>query len=171
MSRVDDIVTAIAARMDDSTVSFEAGKLRLNEHAQQRRVIVQRTAGVLGFSSGPGRRPHSSGTGTEQRFVREETLRVTLRAEDEEALDALFDRFVNAVFEQFGPNALEDETPYSWHGEDSDQGGSWLARNPAITLTMTVRLRSRSDEKPYATVADGSVEVTELDSTVTVPAP
>ena len=169
MSRIDDIVTAIDTRMDDSTVEHVAGKLKINEHAQQRRIIYQRTSGSLGFSAAPGRKSAVvSGSGTKQVFTREETLLITLSAENEANLDVLFDRFINAVFEEFGPNAFEDENPYSWHGDDSAAAGQWLSRNPRITLTLTVRLRSQSDSFSYGTATTAQTEVTELGSSVTV---
>lgn len=178
MSRIDDLVTAIAARYNDSTVSFEAGKLRLNEHAQQRKVIFVRQNGSLQFSTAPGRRPFGTpvsgaGTFTQQRFTREEQLEVTLRAADEEDLDDMFDRFVNTVFEVCGPNAFENANQYEWFKEDSKNGGSWETRNPAIKLYFNARLASRSQTSPYAVVASTDTDVTEGDETVNVivPAP
>lgn len=159
MSRLDDIVTLIEARYADPTVSFEAGKLVLNKNAQKRKVILVRQEGTLKFSSAPGRAPFSVpvsgvGTTTKQPFERFELLQATLRAEDEDELDVIFDRFVNSVFEVFGPNAFEDVNHYSWFQADSTAGGDWARRNPAIKLEFRVRLRSIAQPGPFAVLAD-----------------
>jgi hypothetical protein len=146
MSRLDDIVTALATRYADATVSFEAGKLVLNKHAQRRKVILVRQEGQLKFSAAPDRAP-------KQPFERFEMLEATLRAEDEDELDQIFDRFVNTVFEVFGPNAFEDVNEYSWFQADSSAGGDWARRNPAIKLQFRVRLRSIAQPGPFAVVA------------------
>jgi hypothetical protein len=158
MSRLDDIVTALATRYADATVSFEAGKLVLNKHAQRRKVILVRQEGQLKFSAAPDRAPFSVpvagvGTTTKQPFERFEMLEATLRAEDEDELDQIFDRFVNTVFEVFGPNAFEDVNEYSWFQADSSAGGDWARRNPAIKLQFRVRLRSIAQPGPFAVVA------------------
>ena len=163
MSRLDDTVTAIAAQYADATVSFEAGKFVLNKNAQQRKIVFVRQAGDLKFSSAPGRHAFGTpvagvGTKTVQRFERFELLEVTLRAADEDDLDAMFDRFVNSVFEVFGPNAFENTNQYEWFQGDSTAGGDWSRRNPAITLYFRVRLKSRSQPGPYAVV--GSADAT-----------
>lgn len=175
-SRLDDFVTAIASRFDDGTVNFVAGKLNLNKHATQRQAIFTRQSGVLTFSSSPGRTPFGTvsmgqGTFTQQRFQRAETVEVTLRAADEEALDVLFDKFVNVVFEECGPNAFDDANPYEWVGEDSKNASAWDSRNPGIKFTLNVRLSSRSEPKPYAVLSTTETEVTEGDETVTVTVP
>lgn len=158
MSQLDETLTAIADRYDDATVSFEAGKVVLNKNAQRRKIILVRQSGDLLFSSAPGRAAFGApvsgaGTFTTQRFERFELIECTLRAEDEDALDAMFDRFVNAVFEVFGPNAFEDRNAYQWFQGDSSQGGDWVRRSPAIKLYIRVRLRSRSQPGPYAVLA------------------
>ena len=163
MSRLDDTLTAIAAQYADATVSFEAGKLILNKNAQQRKIILTRQSGDLKFSSAPGKRAFGTpvsgaGTTTIQRFERFELIECTLRAEDEDALDAMFDRFVNAVFEVFGPNAFENTNQYEWFQGDSTNGGDWARRNPAIKLYIRVRLKSRSQPGPYAVL--GSADAT-----------
>jgi hypothetical protein len=169
MSQLDEALTAIAARYADPTVSFEAGKLVLNKNAQQRKIVLVRQSGDLRFSSAPGRRVYgtpTSGAGstTTQRFERFEQIEVTLRAEDEDALDAMFDRFVNATFEVFGPNAFEESSPYAWFQGDSSAGGDWARRNPAIKLTIRVRLRSVSQPGPYAILASAGATAIPFDA-------
>ena len=163
MSQLDEILTTVAARYADATDSFEAGKNVLNKNAQQRKIILVRQEGQLKFSAAPGRvafgTPLSgAGTVTKQPFERFELIEATLRAEDEDALDLMFDRFVNTVFEVFGPNAFEDVNEYQWFQGDSTTGGDWSRRNPAITLYFRVRLKSRSQPGPYAVV--GSADAT-----------
>lgn len=163
MSHLDDILTAVAAQYNDGTVSFQAGRNVLNAHAQRRKIILARPSGDLRFSSAPGRRAFGTpmggaGTTTDQRFERFELIEATLRAEDEDALDAMLDRFVNAVFEVFGPNAFEDVTPYEWFQGDSTAGGDWARRNPGIKLPFRVRLRSIPQPTPYAVL--GSADAT-----------
>lgn len=166
-SRVEEFVTAVAARYADATVSFEAGALRVNEHGQQRRIIFARAQGALQFSTAPGRAAFGAPTGgagtyTLQRFQREEQLEITIRAEDETALDAMFDRLVNSIFEVAGPNAFEDVNRYEWIGHDAQQGGTWASRQPAIRLYVNVRLASRSQPATY-------VQVQEVDASVQYP--
>lgn len=168
MSRLDDILTAIATRYADNTVSFEAGKLVLNKNGQQRKIILTRQSGRLGFSNARGKHAFGvpvsgAGTLTRQRFERVELLECTLRAEDEAALDTMFDRFVNAVFEEFGPSALEDVSDYEWFQGDSTAGGDWARRNPAIKLYIRVKLASRSQPSPFAVLgsATGTVILTD----------
>ncbi len=168
MSRLDDLVTALAARYADSTVSFEAGKLVLNKNAQRRKIILVRAEGQLRFSAAPDRARFSTpvadaGTTTKQPFERFELLEATLRAEDEDDLDQMFDRFVNSVFEVFGPAAFEDVNPYSWFQGDSSAGGDWARRNPAIKIHFRVRLRSIAQPGPFAVLgtADGTLVLTD----------
>ena len=174
MSRLDDILTLIAAQYADATVSFEAGKLVLNKNAQQRKIILTRQAGRLQFSNARGKTafgtPVSSvGTFTRQRFERSELLECTLRAEDETALDAMFDRFVNSVFEVFGPSAFEDVSDYAWFQGDSTAGGDWARRNPAIKLFIRVKLASRSQPGTFAVVESVSATADFVPSGATGP--
>jgi hypothetical protein len=165
-------VTALAARYADATVSFEAGKLVLNKNAQQRKIILVRQEGQLKFSSAPGRAAFGTplagaGTVTKQPFERFELIEATLRAEDEDELDLMFDRFVNTVFEVFGPNAFEDVSDYAWFQADSTSGGDWARRNPAIKLYFRVRLRSIAQPGPFAVLgtADSTVILKASDGT------
>jgi hypothetical protein len=164
MSRVDDLVTELEAAFDDSTVGFQSGSLCLNRHATRRQIIFVRQRGVLSFVSAPGARPESipvggEGTLTKQRFQREESFLITLRAENESELDDLFDRFVNVVFETYGPNAFSELNAYDWHGEDSQNARAYERRNPAIRLLLNFRLASRSDPSPYVQVASTTADV------------
>jgi hypothetical protein len=158
-SRLDDIVSLIAARYNDTAVSFEAGKVKLNKNAQQRKIILVRQDGQLRFSAAPDRARFSTpvagvGETTKQPFERFETVEATLRAEDEDDLDQMFDRFVNSVFECFGPAAFENVNEYAWFQGDSSTGGDWARRNPAIKLTFRVRLRSVAQPGPFAVLAE-----------------
>jgi len=168
VSQLDELVTAVAARVDDSTVAFEAGKLRINEHAQRRKAIFVRDSGTLKFSSAPGRQNFGipvSGAGTTelQRFTRSENVMLVLRAEDEDALDALFDAVVNAIFDIGGPNVFENENQYEWAGKDSQSAGARIARNPEIVFMFRMRLQSHPKPQPYAVLDTVTATVTELD--------
>lgn len=171
MSQLDEILTTVAARYADSTVSFEAGKVVLNKNALQRKIILVRQSGDLRFSNAPGRRQFGiplsgAGTTTQQKFERFEQIEATLRAEDEDALDLMFDRFVNAVFDVFGPNAFENVNPYEWFQGDSTTGGDWARRNPSIKLYFRVRLRSVPQlPAPYAVLgtADATLNLTDAE--------
>lgn len=176
MSDLDDLVSDVAARVGDVTVAFEAGKLRINEHAQRRKAIFVRESGVLKFSTAPNRQLYStpvSGAGTTEfvRFQRSELVSVTLRAEDEDALDILFDAVVNAIFDVGGPNVFETENPYDWAGKDSQSAGQRIARNPEITFMFRMRLASHPKSKPYAVIANSQATVIELSSTVSIANP
>jgi hypothetical protein len=168
MSHLDDLLTAIEVRFDDVTVAFARGKIERSRHQQLRSIVMVRRSGLLKFSSGPGRMPFLAGAVERQRFVREELVEVTLRAEDETALDAMLDRFVNAAFDVLGPNCMSDENPYDWHGDDSTQGGANASRQPALTFLLRVRLKSHTQTLPYIGLAQIEGSVTELDSTVTL---
>jgi hypothetical protein len=163
---MDDFVAAVAARVADVTVLFEAGKLRINEHAQRRKAIFVRQAGVLKFTAAPGRQLSGIPVGgvgvTElQRFAREERIEMTLSAEDESELDELFDAVVNAIYDVGGPNVFENENPYRWAGEDSQRAGKHLSRNPEIKFTFNIRLVSHPKTKPYAVLAATQSTLTE----------
>lgn len=168
MSHLDDLLDAIEVRFDDATVLFARGKIDLARHKQRRSIVMVRSNGVLKFSSGPGRMPFVAGQVERQRFVREELVEVTMRAEDETALDAMLDRFVNAAFDVLGPNCMSDENPYEWHQGDSTQGGANASRQPALTFLLRVRLKSHTQTLPYVALARLEGAVTELDSTVTL---
>lgn len=173
MSRLDDFVTAIEAQVDDSTVSFEAGALARGEHGQTRRVIFQRGSGRLSFSSDAGRASLTDAFGLvpERRLTRAERITVTVRAEDEDALDTLFDAVANAIFDVAGVNAFEEETEYEWVEGDSTAGGSWAARQPAIRFELTVRLQSTVVAGSPVTLTDADATVSEGDEDVTVDLP
>lgn len=176
MSELDNLVADVAARVGDGTVAFEAGKLRINEHSQRRKAIFVREAGVLKFSTAPARQIYSTpfanaGTTEFVHFTRSELVSVTLRAEDEDALDALFDAVVNAIFDVGGPNVFENENAYDWAGKDSQAAGQRIARNPEITFMFRMRLSSHPKSKPYAVVVNAQAAVTELSSTVSIANP
>lgn len=163
MSRFDNLITDLEAAFNDATVNFVGGKVCLNKHATQRQAIFVRQRGILKFTSSPGRTPLSApvagvGTFTQQHFEREEQILVTLRAEDEEALDLLFDRIVNVIFAYGGPNFFIPDSPYEWFGDDSKQGGGWVRRNPSIRFFLTARLASRGDAQTYINVASTSAD-------------
>lgn len=168
MSHLDDIAAAIEARFDDATVTFVQGKVERARHRQLRTIALVRRDGVLKFSSGPGRMPFVAGTVERQRFVREELIEVAMRAENETALDAMLDRFVNAAFDVLGPNCMSDENPYEWHEGDSTQGGANLTRQPELRFLLRVRLKSHTQTLPYVDLARLEATVTELDSSVTL---
>lgn len=174
MSRLDDFVTAVEAQFDDSTVSFEAGRVRKTRHGQRRRVIFQRRAGALVFSTGPGR--HATGTPvsgvgdyTDQKFQRQEVVEVTLRAEDEDALDTMLDRLIDAIFVIAGPNVFEERSQYEWVEGDSSTGGTNSARQPAIRLLLTLKLKSVPPQPgQFVKVTDADAVLSEGDEDVTV---
>ena len=170
MSHVEDIRDQLEAAFDDATVSFEAGENSTARHGQRRRIILVRTNGVVRHSSAPQRvvqTPGSPATLEVQVFEREERIQVHLRAENDDALDIMFDRFCKCAFNEFGANFLQDENPYEWAGGDSTSGGSNTARQPAIVFDMWVRLRSR-DAFPLPTVELDTLQttITELGNSV-----
>lgn len=176
MSQLNDLVAAVAAAVGDGTVAFEAGKLRINEHSQQRKAIFVRDSGNLKFSSAPARQNFStpvSGVGTTEyiRFSRSESVMVVLRAETEDALDLLFDVIVNAIFDVGGPNVFENENPYEWAGADSQSAGQRIARNPEIKFMFRMRLSSHPKAKPYAVVANAQATLAEPTTTVAIAHP
>lgn len=173
MSQLDELVTDVAARVNDATVNFVAGELQINRHAQRRRAIFVRSAGALKPSAAPGRMPFGvpvSGAGTVewQRFTREELVTLVLRAEDEDALDALFDNVVNAIFEVGGPNVYEDANEYEWAGDDSTNAGKHVARQPEITFRFQMRIKCHPRPLPYAVLADADATLTELGNVVSI---
>jgi hypothetical protein len=174
MSHLEDIIEDLEAQYADATVAFEGGKLKKSLHAQQRQIILVRSEGKLKFSKAPGRAAFGvaidgAGTMTNQRFERTEVLQATLRAANQDDLDDMFDRFVNTVFEVYGPNAFEDVNDYEWFQGDSAAGGDWVRRNPSITLTFSIRLKSRSVPVPFAVVGTATGEVTMGDETADLP--
>jgi hypothetical protein len=177
VSHVDDIASDIETIFDDATVDFETGKNQSNRHGQRRRIIFSRGRGVLRFATGPGRALYTAGSPgnqTNEVFCREEIIHVELRAESDDALDIMFDRFVKAAWQAFGPNFLVDDNPYDWAGQDSSAGGSNTSRIPAIHIDIAVRLLSRDYlPLPAAPIEHTTTTVTELGTTqtVTVPTP
>ncbi len=165
MSAVDDVKTAIKARFADATVDFEVGENKLNQHGQRRRIIFARVRGVLRFSTGPQRVVDVAGApGTHRtlRFQREEMLMVELRAESDDALDIMFDRFVECVFDEYGPNALLADNSYEWGGGDSTSGGSNTSRVPSIQFPLWVRLNNQAAFPMPLVDADNTGTVTML---------
>jgi hypothetical protein len=158
MSHLEDLIASVETRYADPTVEFEGGKNAKNLHAQQRRIVITRTDGILRMSSAPGRAQQGIpitgvGTQTVQRFERFETFEAKLTAASQDDLDDMFDRLVNTIFEVCGPNAFEAQNPYEWFQGDSKAGGDWQRRNPGLTLRFRVRLRSRATPAPFAVLA------------------
>lgn len=166
-SQLAQLVTAVAARVADATVLFETGKLKINQHAQRRKAIFVRPGGVLKPSAAPKRAPFGvpvSGVGTAEyvRFTREETVQLTLGAEDEDALDLLFDKVVNAIFDVGGPNVLvEAEQAYAFAGDDSEHAGAYNNRNPTLLFTFKMRVASHPHTQPFAVVTTAHATVSE----------
>lgn len=172
-SRLEDFAADLAARFvlrgGSSTVTWETGGLARGEHGPRSRVILTRQRGTLLAAAGPDRAilgaPLLGGEvpSSTQRFAREEQVEFDIRAPDEEALDALFDRVIDTVFDFCGPNAFEgfrgDGTEYTWVNEDSGTGDRWTNRSPAIRIFLRVRLRAVAQTDAYA------VAVEEIDTT------
>lgn len=145
MSRIDDLIDALEAQVDDATVAFEGGARARHSQGGLRRIIFVRGVGEAKPAVGPGRvrlGTPVSGVATHavQVWTREETIEVTIRAADEAALDALFDSFLAAVFLVCGPNSFP--MAYEWFGGDSKDAGGWDTKQPAIKLQLRVNLRS-----------------------------
>lgn len=168
MSHVDDVCEAIRLAFNDSTVSFEVGENTQARHGQRRRILFVRADGIVRPSSAPGRitaTPGAPGTLARQVFERRERITVELRAESDDALDIMFDRFLKAAFNLFGPNILQEDNPYQWAGGDSSSGGSNTARQPAIMFDLWIRLKSRDAfPLPLTTIADYDVALRELNA-------
>lgn len=165
MSAVDDIAAALETRFADATVSFSVGANTSNQHGQRRRIIFTRVRGVLRHSSSPQRvvdAPGAPGTHRTLRFQREEMLLVELRAESDTALDVMFDRFVECVFDEYGANALLDDNGYEWAGGDSTHGGSNTSRVPSIQFPLWVRLLNQANFPMPLVDADHEGTVTML---------
>lgn len=175
MSHVNDIRDALEMRFADGTVSFEAGENSTARHGQRRRIIFIRRNGVLRPSSAPGKNVATIGApGTFERMVfqREERIEIVLRAESDDALDIMFDRLAKCIFNEFGPNALRNENPYEWYGGDSSAGGSNIARQPAISFDLWVKLRSRDAfPLPLVEIDHTQATLTELGQSVIVTRP
>lgn len=175
MSHVDDVCEDIRVRFADGTVSFEVGENAQARHGQLRRIIFVRANGIVRHSSAPQRitaTPGAPGTLQIQVFERRERIAVELRAESDDALDIMFDRFLKAAFDAYGPNILQAENPYDWAGGDSTTGGSNTSRQPAILFDLWIRLKSR-DAFPLPLVAIDHVQasLTELGTTVSFNTP
>lgn len=176
MSHLDDVVYALETKMADTSLVFLKGKINLAKNEQRRRCIVSRVGGTLSKSDGPARQRNTSDTTFKRMiFRRDEIFDVRLLAESEDALDVLFDRLANAIFEHFGPNALYGDVDYRWLNDDS-KGGSHTARQPGIEFQLRVRLRSFSDdysrailEQAEGTVTLGATGVTDNSVETNVP--
>lgn len=172
MSHVDDVKESIRVAFNDATVSFEVGENAQARHGQRRRIIFVRANGIVLPSTAPGRFPATvgaPGTFARQVFERRERIMVELRAESDAALDIMFDRFLKAAFNLFGPNILQAENPYEWFGGDSTAGGSNTARQPSILFDLWVRLKSRDAfPLPLVELDHTQTTLTELGATVVV---
>ena len=172
-SRLEQLTSDLAAvfvlRGGSASVLWEAGGLSRGEHGPRSRVILTRQRGSLLAAPGPDRAilgtplPGGEAPASTQVFAREETIEFDLRAPDEEALDELFDRVIDAVWTYAGPNAFEglrgDGTEYVWVNDDSGNADRWTSRSPAIRIYLRFRLRAVPQ-------ADGlAVDVEQIDTT------
>lgn len=156
-SSFDTFVDTIETTMGDATVKFfkgTTGKER-GMRDQQRRVVIERASGSVHMSSHPVK-PNVKNVTKHARFQRNELLRVSLYAEDEDLLDQLFDNFINAVFDCCGPNAFDAENGYEWGGEDS-KGGANVVRQPMIAFMLPVRLKVDPPVPLSRTVAETTI--------------
>jgi len=172
-SRLDQLTSELAAifilRGGSSDVLWDAGGLARGEHGPRSRVILTRQRGSLLAAPGPDRAilgtplPGGEAPASTQVFTREETIEFDLRAPDEEALDALFDRVIDTVWTYAGPNAFEglrgDGTEYAWVNEDSGNADRWTSRSPAIRIFLRFRLRALPQPDALA------VDVEQIDTT------
>lgn len=140
-SSFDDFVQAVEAQLADASVLFTegaTGKLA-GRRDQKRRISFERASGTVKFSS--ANVPLSVRNVTRHgRFARNERLKVTLAAENEDTLDQLFDNLINAIFDIMGPNAFEAENAYEWGGQDS-KGGAHTVRQPILVFELIIKLR------------------------------
>lgn len=166
-SQLAQLVTAVAAKVADATVLFQTGKLKVDQHAQRRKAIFVRTGGLVKPSAAPGRAPFGvpvGGVGTTEyvRFTREEKIELTIGAEDEDALDLLFDKVVNAIFDVGGPNVLvETEQPYDFAGGDSEHADSYSNRNPTLFFMFRMRVASHPHTQPFAVLTTANATISE----------
>lgn len=178
-TKLQDLVTAVAARVADPTIQYAVGGLELNRNAKQRRAVFVRTNGTLRPSTAPKRQVSGipvGGVGETQfvRFQRDEQIMLQLSAESEEALDAVFDLVVNALFDVGAPNVLENENLYDWAGDDSKNAKAHNARNPSMRFTFRMRVPSYPLADAYAVLARADATLTEqggADVAISVPPP
>jgi hypothetical protein len=177
VSQLQQLVTDVAARVNDPSIAYRTGKVEINRHAQLRKAIFVRPSGVLQLSVAPGRQPFGiplSGAGTTQfvRFKCQDLIELTMSAESEDALELLFDAVVNALFEVGGPNVLvEPEQAYEWTGEDSVSAGANVNRAPEIKFRFKMNRVSHPSTRPFAVLDAANATVTELDSSVAITVP
>lgn len=139
MSIVEEIMTRLEARMADPSVLFLGGKRRLAQNARKRRITFVRSSGMLSLIGQPDGVTVTSSGKTKKLFRRAERFLVTLRADDEEELDELFDRCMCATWEEFAPNVFVQPSEYEWANGDSQDGGSHMASSPSLTVAVTFR--------------------------------
>lgn len=162
MSIVHEIVDRINTRMADTSILFLAGKRRLNQNAQKRRVVFTRAKGVLTPSVAPDGVKVTALGKTRVLFRRSEMFLITLSAADESDLDELFDRFVCATWNEFAPNVFLEPTEYEWDKSDSQDGGSHIASNPKIVIGLTFRFQV-TDQPRTVTVIDSATATADLE--------
>lgn len=170
MSRLDDLVSDIETGFNDATVAFSAGSLSLDRNRQQRQIIFVRQRGTLNFNPTRDSRVEGAVVGgvgqhTDSYFTRREQIEVTLRAEDETALDTLFDRFVNYVHDTYGNTAFPGTNQYQWTDLDSTSSDGYKKRNPSIRLLLSFLLASRSDPRTFIQVAGTTADLGVPDET------
>jgi hypothetical protein len=126
----DDFVSQLTAALADPTVAISAGKRNVAHNRQRRTITIARQDGSVQRSAAPARAP--------SRFQRLENVLVTLTAENEEALDALFDALVSAVFRTLDPQVTLGS--YRFFGSSATDAGAERYRDPAIELDMQWRV-------------------------------
>lgn len=153
---------ALEIALADPTVLFEKpGKTGLGHgrRDQSRRVSLVRVGGSVRFSSAK-----------EQRFLREESWRVVVAAQSEQAVDLLFAQLLHAVFAISGPDAFRNDSPYAWGGQDS-QGGAHVVRQPIIEMDLTLRFKVPTPDELKAELESAQATLTELGEDETVETP
>lgn len=137
-SRLERAARKIHDELGDPSVECAIGRNELARHGQKRRIVwVHGQGRVERPRQAGGRVVGSEANGTRQTatWMRLEAVEVHIYAEDERAIDELFDRLLVAIDEAY-PNP--EITGYTWTTDEPGQNGLTL-RQPKIVLLLMLR--------------------------------
>jgi hypothetical protein len=150
-TRLQEVVEAFAAALNDITVSVALGRLKVAEHSKPRRVVFVSQGGQVGPPklTTSGRYTGGQANRTTPLKTREHSVKLHITAENEESTEILFENCLRALNKALGNRA----TPGSYVEEtEKPETAALMNWHPKITLDVTLDLLVLQETVPLTTM-------------------
>ena len=160
-TRLEAFGAEVEAELNDPTVKFVYALINEGKHGQRRRIHWYREGGQIvapDMFGGRIEQPGNTATGIRSPalWMRLETVRCDIFAEDDETVETLFDLLIVAINNAVGEGSI-DWQGYEWRENEIAQ------RIPMIILRFTAAMPVREEQKQLREI-EGVEDTCELET-------